>query len=78
MTKEGRLFFLVFLPPAALSSPPVVSQDEATAAAEGRGGAEREAGVLEDQRWQVYLLTPTSGDVDTNPARSAPLCLEAL
>lgn len=28
-------------------------------------------GVCEDQWWQLYLLTPTSGDADTNPA---PVC----
>lgn len=39
------------------------------------GGSLR-CGPQPDFWWQLYLLTPTSGDADTNPARSAPFLLE--
>lgn len=43
----------------------------------GGEGMKISGGSLQpDLWWQLYLLTPTSGDADTNPARSAPLLLE--
>lgn len=39
------------------------------------GGSPRR-GPQPDFWWQLYLLTPTSGDADTNPARPAPFSLE--
>lgn len=77
-TKQGSLFYLPL--PFHL---PLLSVRKERRQPQRVGGIKREAGgscvvgVYEDQRWQVYLLTPTSGDADTNPARSALFSLEA-